>query len=321
MKTDFQRRQWSRAFGLGIFAAAAWAGPVVFEPGEVDFGTKGQGLHLEAEVKMTNTTAKELHVLHVSSDCSCTAGEPRQRRLGPGESTTMPVGMDTRSYQGAVTRRLVVHTSAGDEELRVKATIRAYENWEVIPMSVMLPSSQRQQEASTVVTATYQGGENITVLGATTDQPWLRAEFNAALSGKGGSVVVRKLATAPAGPNLAQLTLRTNDPTQPQLVIKVFVPVVSAARVAPNPIILPTTKAGTAAMRDVVVSGWEEGTAPLAKLPLGRVEAKGRQLNGDYVFTVSVTPATAGMSTQMLQLAVDGNSVLLEVPVILKAEP
>jgi hypothetical protein len=308
-------------FATGLLAATAWAGPVKFEPAEVDFGSKGQNLRLEAEVKMTNTTAKEIQVLNVSSDCSCTAGEPQKQRLGPGESTTMPVGMDTRSYQGAVLRRLVVHTSAGDEELRVKATIRAFENWEVVPASVMLPNTLRDQEASTVVTATYQGKEKISLLGATTDQAWLRAEFNAAPAGQGGSVVVYKLATAPAGPNTAQLILKTNDPTQPQLAIRVFAPVVSAARVTPNPIILPTTKVGSTATREVVVSAWEEATAPLAKLPLGRVESKGRQPNGDYVFAVAVTPATAGMNTQMLQLAVDDNSVLIEVPVIVKAEP
>ena len=214
-----------------------------------------------------------------------------------------------------------MHTSAGDGELRVKATIRVFENWEVVPMSAILPSSLRHQEASTMLTATYQGAGQAAVLSATTDQTWLRAELDAAPSGPGGRVVLRKLATAPAGPNTAQLILKTNDPTQPQLAIRVFVPVMSAAKVSPNPIILPTTKVGTATTREIKVSGWGEGVAPIAKLPQGRVEARDRQTNGDYVFMVSVTPATAGMSTQMLQLALDENNVLIEVPVILKAEP
>ncbi len=306
-------------FTLGWLAATAWAGPLKFEPGDVDFGTKGQNLRLEAEVKLTNTTGKELQVLSVSSDCSCTAGEPKAKTLAPGASTTMPVAMETPSYQGAITRRLTVFTSAGSDELRVKVMIRAFENWEVVPMPLMMPSSMRSQEASTVVSANYLGAENITVLGATTDRAWLRAEHNVEAGRKGGSVVLRKLVTAPAGPQQAQVFLKTNDPKNPQLALKVFVPVVSAAKVAPNPIILPTVKAGTAAVREVTVSGWEEATPPEAKLALGSVEAKGRQPNGDYVFTVTLTPTAAGMSTQMLQLA-DASSVLIEVPVILKAE-
>lgn len=304
---------------LGLLAATAWAGPLKIEPGEIDFGTKSQNLHLEAEVKLTNTTDKPLDILNVASDCSCTAGEPKQQKLAPGASTTMPVAMDTRQYQGTVARRLTIFTSAGSAELRVRATIRAFENWEVVPTPVMLPTSLRNQEASALVSANYLGAENITVLGATTDRAWLRAEHNVEAGRKGGSVVLRKLATAPAGPQQAQVFLKTNDPKNPQLALKVFVPVVSAAKVAPNPIILPTVKAGTAAVREVTVSGWEEATPPEAKLALGSVEAKGRQPNGDYVFTVSLTPTTAGMSTQMLQLA-DASSVLIEVPVILKAE-
>ncbi len=303
-----------------FLAAVAWAGPVRFDPTEVDFGTKGQNLHLEAVVKLTNTSDREVQVLSVSSDCSCTAGDPKQRKLAPGESTTMTIGMETRLYQGAITRRLTVFTSAGSDELRVKAMVRAFENWEVVPSPVMLPTSLRNQEASTVVNANYLGTEDITVLGAATNQAWLRAEFNLEKGRKGGSVLLRKLAPAPAGTHQAELTLKTNDPKLPNLVMKVFVPVVSAAKVAPNPVILPTVVSGTPSTREVIVSGWEEATAPVAKLPLGAVEPKGRMPNGDYVFVVSMTPAAAGMSTQMLQLSVDPNTVLIEVPVILKAD-
>jgi hypothetical protein len=307
-------------FCVGLLTVAAWAGPLKFEPAEVNFGTKGQNLHVESEVKMTNTSNQEIQILSVASDCACTAGEAQQKKLAPGESTILPVSMDTRLYQGQITRRLTVFSSAGSDELRVNVMIRAFENWEVVPTPAMLPTSFRNQEASTVVNASYLGTEDITVLGATTDQPWLRAEFNLEQGRKGGRVLLRKLAAAPAGTHQAQLTLKTNDPKLPQLVMKVFVPVVSAAKVAPNPIILPTVKAGTMTTREIVISGWEETTAPFAKLPMGSVEAKGRQPNGDYVFAVSMTPATAGMSTQMLQLGADANTVLIEVPVILKTD-
>jgi hypothetical protein len=304
----------------GFLAATTWAGPLKFEPAEVDFGTKGQNLRLEAEVKLTNTSDKEIEVLSVASDCSCTAGEAKQKKLKPGESTTMPVVMETRVYQGPITRRLTVFTSTGSDEVRAKVMIRVFENWEVVPLPVMLPTSLRSQEASTLVIATYLGTEDVALLGATTDQAWLRAELNLQQGTKGGSVVLHKLTTAPAGTHQAQLILKTNDPKQPLLTMKVFVPVVSAATVAPNPIILPTVKAGTPTTQDIVVSGWEESTAPVAKLPLGSVEPKGRQPNGDYVFTVAMTPKTAGMSTQMLQLGADAATVLIEVPVLLKTD-
>jgi hypothetical protein len=308
-------------FFVGMLVATTWAGPLKIEPGEVDFGTKGQNLRLEAVVKLTNTSDKDVQIFSVASDCSCTAGEPAQKTLAPGASTTMPLAMETRHYQGALTRRLTIFTSAGSDEVQVKATIRAYEDWEIVPLPVILPTSLRNQEAATAITASYFGAGDITVLGATTDRPWLRADYNLEPGRKGGSVMLRKLAAAPAGQLQAEVTLKTNDPKNPRLVLKVLVPVVSTAKVAPNPIILPTVRAGTTTTREVAVSGWEEATAPSAMLPLGSVEAKGRGPNGDYLFVVTMTPAEAGMSTQMLQLSAEPGAVLIEVPVILKADP
>lgn len=313
--------QWSAVLGVGLLTVVAWAGPVTLTPDQVDFGTRGQQLHLEAVVTITNTTAGEIHLLNVSSDCSCTAGEPQQQKLGPGASTTMPVGMDTRAYLGPVERRLIVHTSAGDAELRVKATIRPFEDWDVTPMPLILPPSLRNQETSKTMIVAYTGNGKGDVLGATTDQPWLQASFAADVSGRGGQVALRKLASAPAGPNTAQLVLTTSDPTQPRLAISVYVPVLSEVRVTPNPLILPTTKLGSTVVREIVVSGWEAGGEPLARIAAGTVTTRGRQPNGDYIFAVSVTPSVAGMNTQKLQLALDETNILIEVPVILKVEP
>jgi hypothetical protein len=305
----------------GGWATTVWAAPITFVPAQIEFGSQAQNVRLEAEVKVTNTTAREIEILSVASDCSCTAGEPRQRRLRPGESTVMPVGMDTRTYQGALVRRLTVHTSAGDAELEVKATIRPFGDWAVVPSSVILPTTLRRQEVTTTVTATYEGSGTFAVLGVATDRPWLEARLETDRPSGRTSVTLRKLPTAPVGSHLAQLTLSTDDPAQPRLVLPVVVSVVSAARVTPNPIILPTVKVGAVATREIVVSGWEEASAPLATLAGGRVEARSRRPDGDHVFAVSVTPTTAGMNTLILELAADAASVLVSVPVILKVEP
>jgi hypothetical protein len=310
--------EWRTTLVAGWVTALAWAGPVTFEPAAVDFGIAGPNLHLETEVKVTNATDRTLSILGVSSDCSCTAGELRQRTLAPGETSTMPVAFDTRQYQGAVQRRLTVRTSAGDAELPVRATIRLFENWEITPSPVIVPASVRRDASALEVTARYVGTASIKLVAATTDQPWLTAELKA--SPTGGSVVLRKLTPAPVGTHQVYLTLKTSDPTQPQLVVQVLVPVISAARVLPNPIVLPTVQAGSPTSIEVRVSGWEETTAPVARLASGQVQAQGQRANGDYVFHVTAIPTRGGLSTQMLQLGVDENSVLLEVPVILRAE-
>jgi hypothetical protein len=316
---DIPAMKWAVFFLVGL-AAVLRGGPLKFEPAEVNFGTQGQGVHLEAEVKLTNTTTQTIHLLNVTSDCSCTAGEPRLRRLGPGESTIMPVGFDTRSYQGVLVRHLVVNTSAGSAELRVKANLRAFAQWEVTPMPVMLPTSQRRQEISAKVVVKHDGPGRFAVQDATTDQPWLQATLGAATAGQPQAVELRKLASAPVGAHLVQLTLRTNDPQQPVLPIKVVVSVVSPVRVSPNPIVLPAVPVGGTTTREVLVSGWEETSVPRAKLTGGRVESLGPRAGGDHAFSVAVTPASAGIHNLHLQFAVDEDNVLITVPVILKAE-
>jgi hypothetical protein len=314
---DIPAMKWAVFFLVGL-AAVLRGGPLKFEPAEVNFGTQGQGVHLEAEVKLTNTTAQTIHLLNVTSDCSCTAGEPRLRRLGPGESTIMPVGFETRNYQGALTRQLVVHTSAGNAELRVKANLRAFAQWEVTPMPVMLPTSQRRQEVSARLVVRHEGPGRFAVQEATTDQPWLTASLTAADQSQ--AVELRKLASAPVGAHLVQLTLRTNDPQQPVLPIKVVVSVVSPVRVSPNPIVLPAVPVGGTTTREVLVSGWEDASVPRATLTGGRVESLGVRAGGDHAFSVAVTPASAGIHNLQLQFAVDEDNVLITVPVILKAE-
>jgi hypothetical protein len=317
-------RRWNLlvTFLLATLALVARAGPLAFDPAEVDFGARGQDVRLAAEVRLTNTSATEIQILQVTSDCSCAAGEPRQRRLAPGASTILPVSLETRSSLGPVQRRLVVHTSAGDAEIRVKVNIRPYDHWEISPAPIMLESTLRSEEASAIVSVRYLGREARVLRGVSTGREWLRASLTKLPEGEPGfGVLLQKVPGAPAGHHAVDLALLTDDPSQPKLAAKVFVPVRSAARVVPSPVILPATRVGTASTAEVVLAGWDEAGPPQARLPRGQVSVLPRRANGDYVFKVTVAPAAAGMQTQVLQISAGDDLVLLEAPVMVKAEP
>jgi hypothetical protein len=220
-----------------------------------------------------------------------------------------------------VLRRLTVQTNAGDAELRVRATIRLFASWDVTPNPTFFSPSLRLEAASLSLSATYLGSDRRRVLGASSDQPWLQAELSAPQVGETARVHLRKLPDAPSGPHTTEVSLRTDDPDQPILAIKVYVPVLSAATVVPRPVILPATRVGQSASREIAVSGWDESTPPLLRLPAGQIEPRGRRPNGDFVFVLTVTPAQPGMNTQKLQLTLDEGQVLLEVPVLIKGEP
>lgn len=314
--------------GAAVAGGAVAASPLAFDPPEVNFGAVAQHRTLTREVKMTNTSGRELHVISVASDCSCTAGEPRQQRLAPGEATVLPVRLETKTFLGPLLRRLIVATTEGDAELRVRAAIRPFEHWEVSPNPAVLPASRRDQEATAVLRAVFTGEGGRTLRAAATDRPWLQAELEpiaaAGAAGPGGTagrtVRLRKLATAPSGPHTVQLTLITDDPREPQLALKVFVPVTAAVRVTPNPIILPTTRVGMVAEREIAVGGWEEVRPPEVQFSGGRVVARGQRPNGDHVFAVSIAPPSPGMHTFSLRVLAGESDVQAEVPVLVKAE-
>ncbi len=309
------------ALGDGVYRAAA--NPLKFDPPEAAFGAVAQNRTLTREVTLTNTMAREVHILAITSDCSCTAGEPRERQLAPGASTVLPVHLQTKTFLGPLVRRLTVHTTEGDGELRVRAIIRPFEHWDVSPNPVVLPASRRDQPAAAELRAEYRGAGVRVVTAATADQPWLQAAVEPPEPGGGAGRVVRlrKLPGAPAGPHTVALTLATDDPREPQLALKVFVPVTAAVRVTPNPIILPTTRVGTAVEREFVISGWEEPLPPAVKFAGGTVAARGRRPDGDHVFAVSIAPPSPGMHTYSLRVLAGGHDIQVEVPVMVKAEP
>lgn len=310
-----------RLLAACVVVAALAGGPAAraalkAEPAAIDFGARRQDQTLVAEVTLTNPDAAPIDILEVLPDCSCTAGTLEKSRLGPGESTRLHLTLATRGYTGVLHRGVRLQTSAGDLEIPMTVTVTLFKNWLMDPTTVVLPPSQKGAEAAVNVTFTHTGPGEARLGKITCDPDWLKAE-SVRVDDRTVRVRFTKGVRAPAGNHAVAVRVTTSAADEPRLDFKVFVPVVSALRIAPNPIILPSVPVGGETAREIVIEGWTHSAPPRLELPRGTATPPVEKPDG-WHFEVRVKPAEPGPSTQLLRVYSD-DGLEAEVPVIARA--
>lgn len=289
---------------------------IVAEPAEVDLGRRAQNQNAEASVVLVNRGDREVVIEDVLTDCSCTAGTPTKRRLAPGEKTELTVRTETRSYQGEITRRLVLKTSAGEVVVPLKVLVTPYENWAISPPFLTFAKSMRGEEFSGEVRLDYLGEGNADVAKIEAEHAWFAGEVSRR-EGKSFWLKLTKLTSAPAGHHMVRVTAVTNDATNPRVSFNVFLSVESSLRVSPSPVILPTTKVGKETSTRVTLTGWRSPKEPRFELEPGRATVAAKSAETIEI-EVATTPEKPGALTQLLRVY-DGEVLELEVPVISRA--
>ena len=308
-----------------IFAMSVWAcvasvrAQVVAEPGAVDLGRRAQGVTVESKVTLVNTGKTVVKILEVSADCSCTAATPDKRELAPGERTELVIKTETRSYQGEMTRRLVVRTEDGEVVVPVKVLVTPYERWAIEPGFLVLPPSGRGEPMSGEIVLKHLGERAVEVTAVTPAFAWLRAEVKPQ-EGKVFALAFTKTAEAPTGNHMVAVTVRTTDEVNPELTLNAFVSVTSPVRVEPSPLVMPAGKVGVESRLKGELAGWESGSAPRFEVQIGTVNVAARAAGAERIaFELVVTPKEAGTITQLLRVYA-GEALELEVPVVLRVE-
>lgn len=302
---------------LGVGSASAHAG-LQADPAAVDLGRRQQEQTVAFEVKLTNDGKSPLEILAVTADCSCTVAAPGQRKLAPGESTPLQVSVETRGYVGRLRRNVHVQASTGEITIPVDLSISLFKNWSLEPSTIVMPPSQKGLTAE-VRAILQHTGEGKAELGKITCTPdWLQAVPQSA-DGKNFQLKFVKPASAPAGNYSVKVTVATTDDADPSLSFNVFVPITSALRVTPSPVILPTVKAGQVSTREITIQGWSAEEAPSFELAHGQIKILQRDA-GKVICEITVQPPSPGPLTQLLRIF-DGGKLEAEIPVIVRAEP
>ncbi len=315
-----RRMKFLCAIGLAMLGGVAAQAQIKAEPGVVDLGRRTQNAVAEAKVVLVNTGKEVVTIYDVQADCSCTAGTLGKQSLGPGEKTEMAIRSETRSYQGEITRRVVLRTSAGDVVVPVKAVIAPYARWDVKPPFITLPASVRGKSVGGSVVLEYLGEGTASVGKITSEPSWVDGVVAFVDGGKPGQfvVMVSKRPEAPAGHHLVKMTAETSDWVNPRVSFNVFMSVESAVQVKPVPLVMPVAKVGKETKLRGEILGWSGEVPPRLELTIGKATVLGAGADG-VAFEVAITPEKAGALTQLLRIY-RGEELELEVAVILRAE-
>lgn len=103
------------------------SGPrISVEPEAFDFGKALQNKVLHKDFVIRNIGTEDLVIDRVSTTCGCTVAAGYSKLVKPGQSTTMSVQLQTRTYNGRVERKVLVRSNDATRdplELKVQATI------------------------------------------------------------------------------------------------------------------------------------------------------------------------------------------------------
>ncbi|PTY08603.1 hypothetical protein DB347_03235 [Opitutaceae bacterium EW11] len=285
-------------------------------PASLDFGRARQEKTLTSTVTLTNAGEKPVEILRVGADCSCTAVSTKTGTLAPGETATVNVSFETRSYQGEVVRRVLVQTSEGDVLIPVKALVSAYDDWMLGAPMAVFAASNKGAPAEAAITVSYIGSGKAEITGARASVPWITAALEKTPDGT--KLRLTKHPEAPAGNHQPKITLSTTDPHEGELSVPVFASVYSNLNVKPNPVLLPMTPVGKTVNIPLTLSMWEAKQDPRFELEGGEASVSERD-GRDVLAKLSMTPKTAGTTTRLLRIYA-GDSLEAEVPVIVRAE-
>ncbi|MGC4073769.1 MAG: DUF1573 domain-containing protein [Nibricoccus sp.] len=287
------------------------------EPADVDLGRRPQNVVVETKVALLNSGKETVTIYDVQADCSCTAGTPGKQSLAPGEKTEMTIRSETRSYQGEITRRVVLRTSAGDVAVPVKVTVSPYDHWELRPAFLTFEPSVKGKTVGGEVTVTHLGNEAVQITGVDAAPDWVWSVVSRS-EGKNFVLALTKKPDAPAGHHMVKVTLTTTDAVNPQVSFNVFMSVTSAVQVKPSPLVMPVAKVGKEVRLKAELLGWEGNVPPRLELLDGTATVVASEAKG-ITFEIAITPEKAGALTRLLRVYA-GEQLEAEVPVILRAE-
>ena len=107
--------------------AATGTGPrISVEPEAFDFGKALQNKVLHKDFVIRNIGTEDLEIDRVTTTCGCTVAEGYAKLVRPGQSTTMGVQLQTRTYNGRVERKILVRSNDATRdpmELKVQVTV------------------------------------------------------------------------------------------------------------------------------------------------------------------------------------------------------
>jgi hypothetical protein len=228
---------------------------------EHDFGIVPRGTQLEYRFPIKNIWAVPIDIMEVRQSCGCVRAEAQPQHLGPRESGSLNVHMDSTRWPGGF-KSVTVYVRIGPQftstaTLQVKATTRmdVVFNPGEVNFGVVGGGAEPPQQ---VVDIEYAGNMNwrvtdINTNGAPVDVSF--SEFNRQPGRVGYHIVVTLKPDAPPGLIKQELTVNTNDPNSPKVPLLIEATIQGALAVSPHNINFGDVRVGATSEMKVVIRG------------------------------------------------------------------
>jgi hypothetical protein len=253
-----------RSFALGVLATAFWAVPVeaaswadeMFPVRQHDFGKVERGEKPSYDFVLVNPSNREARIRGVRVSCSCTKATAHSSRIPPGGGAVLTATMDTSGFQGS--KSVTIHVEF-DRPWRAEVVLRvnvesvgklASEGTEVD--FGLLPQGAAHQKK---LNLDYLGPLDWRIVDLDFGNPQFSVEVTEVHRepGKVRYELVLGIRAETAGVHEDVVRVHTNDPAQPELIVKARAHVEADVVVSPSIVRLGGVKPGEVVERKVLI--------------------------------------------------------------------
>jgi len=207
----------------------AHADGLVLDSAVHDFGTVMSHETYEHTFRLRNAGKRPVTITDVSASCACTVAKEAKGTVKPGERREIEVSLDTKTYDGEISKTLTLHTDDAAHP-RIALTLKARvlrQGMRLSPRRVSLGNvkrGDRVERAVQVMLLSQHRGIRVTKV--VPSAKWLRTSLNLLRTvppsdtdpRHGAAYVLTlkpKLKKAPAGHFLEFITVHTNSDRWP----------------------------------------------------------------------------------------------------------
>ncbi len=239
-------------------SAADWT-TVVFPERSHDFGTVARGSKVRFSFPVINSTDQIIHIKSWRTKCGCTDVRIGAREIPPGTQTVVEAVIDTTNYTGYKPSGLFLNLdrpTSIDIELNLTCFIRS--DLTLTPGLVDFGVVNRSAAPQAELNLTYAGAQtDWSISSALTISDHITAKLTEQSRSAGGAVTyhlsVSLNPSVPVGFFKDEITLKTNDPTGPNLPISVTAIVQSNVTVTPTVINMGAVRPGDTIQKSFLV--------------------------------------------------------------------
>jgi hypothetical protein len=310
--------------------SGAWADKLFQGKLTHDFGVVNRGDTLKYSFKVTNIYKVPLDITQVRTSCTCIKAAESKKKLEPNESASINVVVDTSTFTGA--RTVKVYVKVGPQfisEATLFVSMNSRGDIVSTPPQLDFGNIQRGQTPSKTVDLEYVGNspgwQVKEILNSPTSPYALKVEILPpgpdGKTRRGYRLIATLKADAPIGSFKNDVTLRTNDRVNPDLVYNILGNIQEPLVISPNPARM-NGKVGETLTKKIFLRSSEPfaitaidgmGDGISIELPKG--------MEATHVLTINLTPTKSGMLRRQLTIRTGPGSELAQLVIEGMIEP